>query len=447
MNLVWLDILFVFGTSLPMSFVFTKVLTPKINNILTALIFSAGLTFLNYLFNFSSGFESLIPDYSLRMNIKVFSVPVFWILYFILLFKEPLKKRLFTFLITSVINFLTEICAAFVISSVIEGVSSATVRDLPWDKKIIYYLIAIIFYLIGAVAIYLICKRKQLNLAPSMIVTFGAIIFINIFIILIVVNSQSFTNDIFTRVTLLVSPILLLILSIALYRIMKNFNDREVLKEKLYWVENVKALELDYYNNLQQKSDEVKKFRHDFKDTLETVKMLVNENTNESIEKAQDILESLSKNINNTKLPVYTNNVVINSVVGAKVDEAQKNNITVHTILDLPKDLSIESIDLNCVFLNLLNNATEACKKIPDIKNRKITLKAAVKAGYLIIKTENPFIEIEKDEKGNLKTTKDDAENHGIGLSLISSIAEKYNGSFETKAESNKFTAIVNLKV
>lgn len=447
MNLVWLDIVFVFVTSLPMSIVFTKVLTAKFNNILTACIFSGGLTFLNFLFNFSSAVEVLIPDYRLRMNIKIFSVPIFWILYFILLFKEPLKKRLFTFLITSIVNFLTEIGAAFVISSIIEGVQASTVRDLPWDKRIIYYLMSVTAYIIGAVAIYLICKRKQLNLAPSMIVTYGAIIFINIFIFLIVINSQAFSNDIFTKITLLVSPILLLFLCIALYRIMKNVNDREILKEKLYWVENIKALELDYYNNLQQKSDEVRRFRHDFKDTLKTIKILVNENTSESIEKAQEILESLSKNINNTKLPIYTNNIVANSVVGAKVDEAQKDNITILTFLDLPKNLSIESIDLICVFLNLLNNSIEACKKIPDTEKREITLKAAIKAGYLIIKAENPFIEIYKDEKGKLKTTKRDVENHGIGLSLIASIAEKYNGFFETKTENNIFTAIVNLKV
>lgn len=447
MNLVWLDMFFVFISSLPISIVFPKILAPKFNKTFTAFIFAGCLTFFNYLFNFGSGFEALLPDYDLRMNIKMFTVPIFWFLYFILLFKEPLKKRLLSFLIMAVILFFTELFAGFIFSSIFKDVSSSTVRDLPWNQKIIYYLVAIVLYSISAIAIFFFNQRKQLNVPLSMIVTFGAIIFINIFIFLIVVNSQSFTNDIFTRVTLLLSPISLLILSMALYKIMKNVNDREVLKEKLYWVENVKALELDYYNNLQQKSDEVRKFRHDFKDTLETVKLLVNKNTDESIEKAQEILESLSKNINNTKLPFYTNNVVINSVVGAKVDEAQRNNITVHTSLDLPKDLSIESIDLNCVFLNLLNNAIEACKKIPDITNREINLKAAIKAGYLIIKTENPFIEIKKDEKGKIKTTKDNAENHGIGLSLISSIAEKYNGFFETKEENNIFTTIVNLKV
>ena len=447
MNLVWLDMFFVFISSLPISIVFPKILAPKFNKTFAAFIFAGGLTFFNFLFNFWSGFEALLPDYDLRMNIKMFTVPVFWFLYFIFLFKEPLKKRLRSFLIMSVILFFTELFARFIFSSIFKDVSSSTVRDLPWNQKIIYYLVAIVLYSISAIAIYFINQRKQLNVPLSMIVTFGAIIFINIFIFLIVVNSHSFTNDIFTRVTLLVSPISLLILSMALYKIMKNVNDREVLKEKLYWVENVKALELDYYNNLQQKTDEVRRFRHDFKDTLETVKLLVNKNTDESIEKAQDILESLNKSINNTKLPVYTNNVVINSVVGAKVDEAQRNNITVHTSLDLPKYLSIESIDLNCVFLNLLNNSIEACKKIPDTAKREITLKAAIKAGYLIIKAENPFIEIYKDEKGKLKTTKRDVENHGIGLSLIASISEKYNGFFETKTENNIFTAIVNLKV
>ena len=447
MNLVWLDMFFIFISSLPISVVYPKILLPKFNKTFTSFVFAGGLAFLNFLFNFWSGLEALIPDYNLRMNIKMFTIPIFGLLYFILLFNEPLKKRLFSFLIMVVILFFAELFSGFIFSSIFKDVSASTVRDLPWNQRVFYYLVAIVLYSISAIAIYLINQRKQLNVPMSMIVTFGAIIFINIFIFLIVVNSHSFTNDVFTRVTLLVSPISLLILSIALYKIMKNVSDREVLKEKLYWVENVKALELDYYNNLQQKSDEVRKFRHDFKDTLETLKLLVNENTPESINKAQDILKSLNQNISNTKLPVYTSNVVINSVVGAKVDEAEKNNITVHTSLDLPKDLPFENIDLNCVFLNLLNNAIEACEKSHDISNKEITLKAAIKAGYLIIKTENPFVDIEEDEKGCLKTTKEDEENHGIGLSLISSIAEKYDGSFETKTENNIFTAIVNLKI
>ena len=299
-----------------------------------------------------------------------------------------------------------------------------------------------------ALTILFFFRKKDIKRAPnSVLLNFSAIILINCIMIAFIFTSNAYNKDVFTKIVLFLSPLLLMALSFSLYRLLSKISDREVLKEKLYWVENVKALELDYYNNLQQKSDEVRKFRHDFKDTLETLKLLVNENTPESINKAQDILKSLNQNISNTKLPVYTSNVVINSVVGAKVDEAEKNNITVHTSLDLPKDLPFENIDLNCVFLNLLNNAIEACEKSHDISNKEITLKAAIKAGYLIIKTENPFVDIEEDEKGCLKTTKEDEENHGIGLSLISSIAEKYDGSFETKTENNIFTAIVNLKL
>lgn len=447
MNLVWLDIFFIFITALPVALAFPKILSPKLNGIVTALIFASGLTFLNFIFNFFAFFEALIPDYATRMNIKTFTVPIFWMLYFLLLFKEPLKKRLYTFLIMAVNMFFYELLAGFIFSAVIKDVTSATVRDLPWDKKIIYYLIAMIIYTLAAITIYFICTRKELNIPLSLIVTYGAILFITIFVFLIIVNSQAFANDIVAKTTLIVAPISFGILFVALYKIMRKLSDREVLKEKLYWVENVKALELDYYNNLQQKSDEVRKFRHDFKDTIETLKLLVNENSPESINKAQDILKSLNQNISNTRLPVYTDNVVINSVVGAKAEEAEKSNITLHTFLDLPNDLPFESIDLNCIFLNLLNNAIEACKQSSDISNREITVKAAIKAGYLIIKTENPFAKIEKNEKGSLITTKKDKENHGIGLSLISSIAEKYNGSFETKTENNLFTAVVNLKI
>ena len=212
-------------------------------------------------------------------------------------------------------------------------------------------------------------------------------------------------------------------------------------------MENVKSLELEYYNNLQQKTNEVRKIRHDFKDNIDTVKLLVDENTEESIRLAKEILSSLDNSIKAAKIPVYTDNLVVNTVVGAKADEANKAGITFNGAIDIPHELSFESIDLNCVFLNLLNNAIESCKKLPDGENKEITLKAAVKAGYLIIKTENPYISLDTDKSGKIKTSKTDKENHGFGMTLINDIAQKYDGTFETKTENGIFTAVLSLKI
>ena len=444
--MIVLDVLCMILSSSIIGYAFSKPLVSRVNKLWTVLLYSVPLVTINYLFNFSNLVELLIPDYNIRMNIKVIAVPMCWILYFVFLFKDSIKRKLFVFIVMAVSNAVCEMVCAIAFSNIFD-VTSAEVRDLGLKEKIVYYLISIIGYAIFSFFGYLICKKKKFNVPIPVVINFVAIMLINILILLTAINSYAHTNNTFSQYNLLVSPVLIFLLSISLYNVMKKLSDREILKEKLYWSENVKTLELEYYNNLQQKTSEVRKIRHDFKDNIETINLLISENTDESIEKAKEMLASLNDNIRSSTISVYADNVVVNAVVGAKVEEASRNNIEVDIAIDLPREINVESIDLNCVFLNLLNNAMESCKKLPENMERKIVLKSAIQAEYLLVKTENPFVEINVDNKGKIKTTKTDKENHGFGMTLINDIAQKYNGTFETTAENNKFTAVVSLKV
>jgi len=109
----------------------------------------------------------------------------------------------------------------------------------------------------------------------------------------------------------------------------------------------------------------------------------------------------------------------------------------------LPRQLFV---DLNCVFLNLLNNAIEATEKLEKTE-KTISLRSEIKAGYLFVKVENEFKTLETNQGGKLVTTKEDKENHGIGTSLLLEIARKYDGQFETEIRESFFNAVVSLKV
>lgn len=225
---------------------------------------------------------------------------------------------------------------------------------------------------------------------------------------------------------------------------MIRVSDNEVLREKLYWLESVKGIELDYYNKLQDKTNDMRRIRHDFKGVIDSVNLLINENTPKSLQKAKELLSALNNSLNATKIPVYSQNLVANAVIAAKQEEAKNDKIEMDIAVNIPEKISIEAIDLNCVFLNLLNNAIEACKKLPT-EQRKITLKSTVQAGYLMIKTENPYLSVETDKQGKIKTTKLDRKNHGFGLSLIEDISKKYDGYFEINTNDNIFITTVAL--
>ncbi len=419
--------------------------TPKIKKWVSVLVFMLPGILLNYVFSYSALVYEQLSQYAFFSAIKALSLTVFFLLYFLLVFKEKTSHKIIGFLIFQVMVAVSEFCYAFLVTLFYDV--SAVEHRLIQFPEIIYLIIGQIgMYIILAVTFYFLMKKMVFKLPVKILVFFFVIVILNCMIILGINVVTTDSKDTLTRVVLFCAPVLLTIMCIVLYKMMVKFSETEVMKEKLYWVENVKGMELEYYKKLQEKTNEVRKIRHDFKDNLETAKLLIKENSEESIEKASEIISAMEKSINATKLPVYTENVVVNAIVGAKAEEASKKGITLETQIDVPKELSIESIDLNCVFLNLLNNAIEASEKLEKTE-KTISLRAGIKAGYLFVKVENEFNELETNSLGELITTKEDKENHGIGTSLLSEIAKKYDGEFQTEQKAHNFSAVVSLKV
>ena len=87
----------------------------------------------------------------------------------------------------------------------------------------------------------------------------------------------------------------------------------------------------------------------------------------------------------------------------------------------------------NVLYGNLLDNAIEACRKVPEGK-RFIRLENKYQSGKLLLVITNSKT-IEKNE--NLKTTKKDSYSHGRGILSVQRVADKYNGTagFTDKGE------------
>ena len=158
--MIILDIFFMLFSSSIIGYAFSKPLHSKVNGILTVLLYSVPLVTLNLLFNFSGAVEALIPDYGVRMNIKMISVTVCWFSYFLFLFKDTLKRKLFVFFVMAVCNFLTEAMFGFIISKLL-NVNSVEARSLEGSSKIVYYLVATIGYSVFSYLGYLICSKSN----------------------------------------------------------------------------------------------------------------------------------------------------------------------------------------------------------------------------------------------------------------------------------------------
>lgn len=424
----------------------TKILTPKLKFYTTCIIGFIMHAVVYLITTLFPPFFELVPEVDTQRNIRSVGLLLTMIVFIAFLFKDNAIEKLKAGALFQLCVLVYEGILVTVYTSILGISFEEQAFELSLGEQTIYAICCIGTYSLLSLTLRFAFKKIKVRVPVSVMATLTIIIVMNCLMMMFIYSSNYANKDTFTTIVLYLVPAAIIIMCIALYKIMVRVNDNEVLREKLYWLESVKGIELDYYNKLQDKTNDMRRIRHDFKGVIDSVNLLINENTPESLAKAKELLTSLNNSLNLTKIPVYSRNLIANAVIAAKDEEAKNEQIEMNIAVDIPEEISVEAIDLNCVFLNMLNNAIESCKKLP-VEQRKIILKATVQAGYLIIKTENPYLSVETDKQGKIKTSKKDTENHGFGLSLIEDISKRYDGHFQVDTTNGNFITTVSLEL
>lgn len=121
---------------------------------------------------------------------------------------------------------------------------------------------------------------------------------------------------------------------------------------------------------------------------------------------------------------------VVDAYLYSAIHKSKENHITLDAVVSIPTDISVTSTDLVCTFGNLLDNAFEACL---GQEGAVIKLRAGIKAGCLLISTENPL------GTGHEKKVRIHGLERGLGLRVLKKMAEKYDGSLRYYAENDTF--------
>ena len=193
------------------------------------------------------------------------------------------------------------------------------------------------------------------------------------------------------------------------------------------------------YEDQQKASDEtVRRFRHDFKNHIIVMNSMLEQG---NYEEAKDYINSVSTDVFGTAPKFTTGNPVVDSLLNVKIGVAVLQYTDIQFSGVIPAE-GIEPKDMCVCFGNLLDNALEACKVLPDGVERSIRSQAVTKNNILILSFVNPAKNPQSLADGKLpKTTKKDVKVHGIGLKNVRDTAKKYNGSLHLSAENGLFTA------
>lgn len=229
--------------------------------------------------------------------------------------------------------------------------------------------------------------------------------------------------------------VLILIIYTLFYKIAHSITENQKIIQKTANLE----IQAQQYHRLQTYMQETSRLRHDFRYQLTVLAEMLRK------QQYKELAEYLDKYIGSVSdMPVrYCASSAVNAILNHYVSICRELGITIHLSIRLQDDFSVEDIDF-CVLLgNLLENAIDACRPLPDEK-RKISLKAGQTTEHVVaLHIINPYEEPLSIKAGRLLSSKHEGE--GQGLKSVRLITEKYNGFLDIIHENQVFEVKVLL--
>ena len=118
----------------------------------------------------------------------------------------------------------------------------------------------------------------------------------------------------------------------------------------------------------------------------------------------------------------------------------EQKNISFDVKADIPGPLPFEKADICALLANALDNAAEACQKLPQ-NQRRTVLRLRAQKGIFAVSVINPLPgETRADGENALPdTSKADKEKHGFGLRSIREVVTRYQGSMDIQTKNGEF--------
>ena len=242
----------------------------------------------------------------------------------------------------------------------------------------------------------------------------------------------------FTSVFLCTVIVLLNLCVFYLYHILfKNYvqlREQDIYKQQTFAYQN----QLDV---IMESQNRIRSLRHDMKNHLLAMQGLVRGGRTEEL---TEYLASMQEYMKNPSEHVYTGNEALDSLLNFKLQRAKEELEKVETDITIPEKMKLRTFDFNVIVGNLLDNAIAAALQT-DEKFLKLCLR--MENGVLLLYMVNSCKGIPEGECEIARLSEKSAMGHGIGLSNVRRIVEKYHGEIEMCCEKNRMETEIVLYI
>ena len=359
-----------------------------------------------------------------------------FIVYISLVFEESISKKVFTmFTIWLFSNMLLILCS-YIISlfSAKDFKLYITFSILLRDIIQLGCIPIIYFYFQHS-------YKERLKFISNQVINIISFYSIIIFIFLIryyelysykPINSFGFFNSLLFIIIIILSYIIIFIAILSVNRNME-------LEYKFKIIDAQIELQKQNYRTLNKSLENYYAFKHDVRHHVMAIKSMLD---TKNFIAASEYVNKFNETEASNSIEILCKNFTIDSILKYYKSIAMNNNIEYKVDFNIPDNINIDNLDLTIVIGNCVENAIEACNNIMDKSKKYINIKAEIKNFNLLLKIKNNFNGQVIKEDNLIKTCKN-GEGHGIGLSNVRKITEKYNGFFDIRYTDSEFEVCI----
>lgn len=364
---------------------------------------------------------------------------VILLVYAIIAFNDSIIKKLLSTIIPNIILLLITSVELNLLSSL----NRISVKDLITNDNSVRFMTLIVIQISLWISLKIIIKLLKFSDSYTIsdwspIIT----VLISSFILVSLLHVLSLNADDTQRIYINLSYLVIIILNFLMFYVIYSlfFKNAQIKNMKVL---SVKEQYMEQYvNNAETQYELIRKIRHDIKNQLSAVYFMLSKN---ETQEAMNLISKSCSVVNGIETYVRTDSAVANSIINSKLSAAAALGIKVSCIT-VSDFTGISETDLCDLLSNSLENAVTACKNMPIDANRFIYLEIGKENNIYTFLIKNSMHCSVLNINPQLKTTKSDKQNHGLGTAIIKDIACKYNGRYDFYEIDNTFCCSVILE-
>ena len=352
-----------------------------------------------------------------------------------LLYKSSLKSSLFHGLALMISVFISEFTVFYFSSLIIKDAVFVTENSLHLQSLISMLLFFLISRILARLSIRENAGKSWGTWAGLAVLPFSSALVLFAFRF----ATKNIALEPFESICILIASIVLFLANVIAYVIYERAETNTQRLMELELANQKNEIDMQYLNLIEKKNQSMQVMTHDYKNHLITIGSMTD--SAEIKEYINNLLGEMSRLDNIGK----TQNRLLDVILSKYISVCEEKNIDLEIDIVTDNLAIMNNNDISSLFNNLLDNAVESAEK--SATKKMLVQITNVMNSYRKIAVINSCDTPPSTKNGELITSKENKETHGLGTKSIKKIVTKYDGELDWEYNENtkefKFTILI----